>query len=62
MHYLQQYRAQRTLDEAEARARGAEREEVDDIQLVNKARKVGWVDGWEEGGGRRGRCVMMCVI
>lgn len=40
MHYLQQFRAQRMLDEEEAKARGAEREELEDIQLVNKARKV----------------------
>lgn len=40
MHYINQFRAQRLLDVEEAKARGAEREEVEDIQLVNKARKV----------------------
>ena len=40
MHYLQNFKSQRMLPEEEARERGAEREEMEDIQMVNKARRA----------------------
>jgi hypothetical protein len=58
MHYLQQYRSQRQLDAAEAEARGAEREELEDIALVNKARKASFcLLLFFLKGGRRGRSI-----
>jgi hypothetical protein len=33
MHYLSNFKAQRQLPEDEARDRGAEREEIEDIQV-----------------------------